>query len=182
MGTTSDRIHDWYLFRSEAPASVRYVEKLTGLDHKPIGTVKVHFTFEGMPMVTFDGDDQLGASLFPEPSWKEMSRRADIGVTNMSRPNRGLIGIRLQDSPEFGPTGEEQHGTNLIGRFAGDLDRMMAGLKDGDIVYLRETEISPDKPSKPRRKPASDEVEEKPKKPAAKKATSSSKAKKAVKK
>jgi putative methanogenesis marker protein 3 len=182
FGTTSDRIHDWYLFRSEAPASVRYLEKLTGLDHKPIGTVKVHFTFEGMPMVTFDGDDQLGASLYPEPSWKDTSRRADIGVTNMSRPNRGLIGIRLQDSPEFGPTGEEQHGTNLIGRFAGDLDRMMAGLKDGDIVYLRETEISPDKPSKPRRKPASDEVEAKPKKPAAKKSNSSSKAKKAVKK
>ena len=95
MGTTSNRIHDWYLFRSEAPASVRYIEKLTGLDHKPIGTVKVHFTFEGMPMVTFDGDDQLGASLYPEPSWKDTSRRGDIGVTNMSRPNRGLIGIRL---------------------------------------------------------------------------------------
>jgi len=182
MGTTSDRIHDWYLFRSEAPATVRYIEKLTGLDHKPIGTVKVHFTFEGMPMVTFDGDDQLGASLYPEPSWKDTSRRGDIGVTNMSRPNRGLIGIRLQDSPEFGPTGEEQHGTNLIGRFSGDLESMMVGLKDGDIVYLRETEVSPDKASKPRRKPTSDDVQAKPKKAAAKKTTSSSKAKKAVKK
>lgn len=182
MGTTSDRIHDWYLFRSEAPATVRYIEKLTGLDHKPIGTVKVHFTFEGMPMVTFDGDDQLGASLYPEPSWKDSSRRGDIGVTNMSRPNRGLIGIRLQDSPEFGPTGEEQHGTNLIGRFSGDLERMMVGLKDGDIVYLRETDVSPDKASKARRKPASDDVEAKPKKAAANKTTSSSKAKKAVKK
>ncbi len=59
---------------------------------------------------------------------------------------------------------------------------MMAGLKDGDIVYLRETEVSPDKVSKPRRKPASDEAEAKPKKAAAKKTTSSSKAKKAVKK
>ena len=56
-----------YLFRYEAASTVRYIEKMTGLDHKPIGTVKVHFTFEDMPMVTFDGDDQLGASLYPEP-------------------------------------------------------------------------------------------------------------------
>jgi hypothetical protein len=111
-----------------------------------------------------------------------MSHRGDIGVTNMSRPNRGLIGIRLQESPEFGPTGEEQHGTNIIGRFAGDLASMMVGLKDGDIVYLRETDVSPDKVSKPRRKSASDDAEVKPKKAATKKANSSSKPKKAVKK
>ena len=37
-----------------------------------------------------------------------MIRRGDMGVTNMSRPNRGLIGIRLQESDEFGPTGEER--------------------------------------------------------------------------
>jgi hypothetical protein len=58
----------------------------------------------------------------------------------------------------------------------------MVGLKDGDIVYLRETDVSPDKASKARRKPASDDVEAKPKKAAANKTTSSSKAKKAVKK
>ena len=59
---------------------------------------------------------------------------------------------------------------------------MMAGLKDGHIVYLRETDVSPDKVSKPRRKSANDDAEVKPKKAAAKKANSSSKAKKTVKK
>jgi hypothetical protein len=59
---------------------------------------------------------------------------------------------------------------------------MMVGLKDGDIVYLRETDVSPDKVSKPRRKPASDDAAVKPKKAAAKKSSASSKPKKSVKK
>jgi putative methanogenesis marker protein 3 len=172
FGTTADRINDWYLNRVDAPYSVRYIEKMTGLDHKPIGTVKVHFTFETMPMVTFEGDEQLGARLYPESAWKDNCHRGDIGLTNMSRPNHGLIGIRLQDSPEFGPTGEEQHGTNIIGRFSGDLDHMMLGLKEGDIVYLRETMQSPDK-SKRRRAPTGEKVETKPKKAPTKKKPSS---------
>jgi len=144
LGVRPDVITDWYLLRATAPNTARYVEKITGLDHKPIGTLKVHFTFEGMPMVTFEGDDALGAQLFPEPSWTGMVHRGDIGITNMSRPNRGIMGIRLQDSPEFGPTGEEAHGTNMVGRFSGDLDKMMASLKDGDIVYVREVFEDPD--------------------------------------
>jgi putative methanogenesis marker protein 3 len=168
FGTTADRINEWYLNRGEAPHSVRYIEKMTGLDHKPIGTVKVHFTFESMPMVTFEGDEQLGARLYPEAPWKDGSHRGDIGLTNMSRPNHGLIGIRLQDSNEFGPTGEEQHGTNMIGRFSGDLDHMMAGLKEGDIVYLRETTQSPDR-VEARRLPAGDKPKAKPKKSTLKK-------------
>ncbi|QLH74162.1 MAG: methanogenesis marker 3 protein [Methanomassiliicoccales archaeon] len=145
FGTDPSKITTWYLYRDKDPNTVRYIEKMTGLDHKPIGTVKVHFTYEGMPMVTFEGDDSLGAKLYPEPSFGELSRKCDIGVTNMSRPNRGIIGIRLEDSNEFGPTGEEAHGTNLVGRYVGDLSTMMNGLKDGDIVYVRETTVDPDK-------------------------------------
>lgn len=144
LGARPEIITNWYLLRTSAPNTARYVEKITGLDHKPIGTLKVHFTYEGMPMVTFEGDDSLGAQLFPEPSWTGMVHRGDIGITNMSRPNRGIMGIRLQESPEFGPTGEEAHGTNMVGRFSGDLDRMMHGLKDGDIVYVREVFEDPD--------------------------------------
>ena len=64
--------------------------------------------------------------------------RGEIGVTNMARPNRGLIGVRLEPSNEFGPTGEEEHGTNMSGMVVSDLNAMMSGLKDGDIVYIRQ--------------------------------------------
>ncbi|MCE5296294.1 MAG: methanogenesis marker 3 protein [Euryarchaeota archaeon] len=144
LGVDPKRVTVWYMFRDRSPNTIRYIEKITGLDNKPIGTVKVHFTYEGMPMVTFEGNDDLGASLFPEVSFEKICRKGDIGVTNMSRPNRGIIGIRLEDSDEFGPTGEEEHGTNILGRFVSDIPTMMDGLKDGHIVYVRETNVNPD--------------------------------------
>jgi UPF0288 family protein (methanogenesis marker protein 3) len=99
-----------------------------------------------MPLITFKGDDTMGAALNPENEFKAMVARGDLGATNMSRPNRGLLGIRLDASEEFGPTGEERHGTNLLGRFASNLDAFMKNINDGDIVYVRE--IEPEAPRK----------------------------------
>jgi hypothetical protein len=87
----------------------------------------------------------------------------------MSRPNRGLIGIRLEASNEFGPTGEEEHGTNMSGAVISDLNALMSDLKDGDIVYVRQVprpEPQP-KPKKARAKPSEDAPLKK--KPAARK-------------
>jgi UPF0288 family protein (methanogenesis marker protein 3) len=94
--------------------------------------------------------------------------KGEIGVTNMARPNRGLIGIRLEASNEFGPTGEEEHGTNMSGVVVSDLNALMSDLKEGDIVYVRQVprpEAAP-KAKKARAKPAADNEK---KKPAAKK-------------
>ena len=79
----------------------------------------------------------MAADLYPEKSFQGSSSRGDVAITNMSRPQRGLIGIRLEKSEEFGPTGEEAPGTNLLGRFVGDLDAMMSNIADGDIIYIR---------------------------------------------
>jgi len=183
FGVDPAKITEWYLARDKAPNTVRYIEKMTGIDHKPIGTIKVHFTFEGMPMVTFEGDDSLGARLFPEPTFGEVCRKGEVGVTNMSRPNRGIIGVRLEDSNEFGPTGEEQHGTNIIGRYIGDLAKMMTGLKDGDIIYVKENPVDPDRPTKRPRavKKSADTAEAVKKRAPAKKKAASKSTKKASK-
>jgi UPF0288 family protein (methanogenesis marker protein 3) len=164
-----------------SPWTVRYFRKVTGMDHKPIGTMKVHFTFEGMPMITFEGDPKLAADLYPERTFEGRSVRGDIGITNMSRPQRGLIGIRLEESEEFGPTGEETPGTSILGRFVGDLDAMMSGISEGDIVYIRRAtpeESVPKKakkPAKPKEEAEGPKKSAKPKAPAAKKAKSPAK-------
>ena len=44
----------------------------------------------------------------------------------------------MEDSKEFGPTGEEPYGTNIMGSFLGDLKKFSEGLSEGDIVYIRE--------------------------------------------
>jgi UPF0288 family protein (methanogenesis marker protein 3) len=138
LGVRPEKVNDIAIFEDKAVQTARYIRKMTGLSHKPIGTLKVHFTFEDMPMVTFDGNYTEAGHLVPENEFGEMVLRGDLGVTNMSRPNRGLIGIRLQPSDEFGPTGEERYGTNLAGRIVSDLDALMANLQEGDIVYVRE--------------------------------------------
>jgi len=137
FGAPRDKIFSISLDRKNEPESVHYFEKVTGLSHKPIGTMKVHFAFKGMPMVTFDGDEERGKSLYPGNEFKKC-KKGDIGITNQSRPNCGLIGVRLEDSKEFGPTGEERYGTNMIGTFKGDLNKLADGLKEGSIVYVKE--------------------------------------------
>jgi putative methanogenesis marker protein 3 len=137
FGAPRDRIFSVALDRKKEADSVHYFEKVTGLSHKPIGTMKVHFAFKGMPMVTFEGDEERGRSLYPGDEFKRC-KKGDIGITNQSRPNCGLMGVRLEDSKEFGPTGEEPYGTNIIGTFKGDLKKLSEGLKEGDIVYVKE--------------------------------------------
>jgi len=168
LGVRPEKINAIAIYDDKAVQTARYIRKLTGLSHKPIGTLKVHFTFEDMPMTTFDGNYSEAGYLVPENEFKEMVLRGDLGVTNMSRPNRGLIGIRLQPSDEFGPTGEERYGTNLAGKVLSDLDTLMRDLKEGDIIYVREVrevEVPAKKaikrkgtPSEPASKPKSNKV------------------------
>jgi putative methanogenesis marker protein 3 len=138
QGVRGEQINDITLMPDKAPQTYRYFRKMTGLDHKPIGTMKVYFTFPDMPLVSFAGDSREAASLIPENPFAERSVQGELAVTNMSRPNRGLIGIRLEESEEFGPTGEERYGTNAVGRIVSSLDLLKKDLAEESIIYVRE--------------------------------------------
>ena len=138
FGVPRDRVFKIKLTAKD-DVSIHYFRKVTGLSHKPIGSMKVQFTFEGMPMVTFYGDEDRGKLLYPQDPFKKV-KRGDIGLTNQARPHHGLIGIRLEDSKEYGPTGEEPYGTNVVGKFVDDLDRLMDGLGEDDVIYIMEEE------------------------------------------
>lgn len=140
FGITKSRLFKVKLDRKKSPATIHYFEKVTGLSHKPIGLLTVHFTFAGLPMVTFEADETRGHTLYPNEPFRKC-KRGDIGVTNQARPNCGLIGIRLEESKEYGPTGEEGYGTNIFGRFDDDLDKLMKDLKDGDVIYVTEGKL-----------------------------------------
>ena len=121
-------------------ADVHYFEKVTGLNHKPIGVMKVHFWFPGMSMVTFEGDEERGKSLYPGDHFKKC-KRGDIGLTNQACDHHGLLGIRLTDSKEFGPTGEEPFGTNIFGKFVDDLTRFEESIDEEGVVYITEMKL-----------------------------------------
>lgn len=124
---------------TEDERTAHYFRKVTGLSHKPIGQLKVQFSFPGMSMVTFYGDDARGQDLYPQEPFKKC-KKGDLGVTNQSRPHHGLIGIRLTDSKEFGPTGEEPYGTNMIGRYDDDMGKLDE-LEDEQTVYITEDKL-----------------------------------------
>ena len=135
-----DKIYRISLNRKKSPLSVHYFEKVTGLSHKPIGSLRVFFMFEGMPMITFEGDKTRAHTLYPDDPFKKC-KRGDLGVTNQVRPNAGLIGIRLVDDKTYGPTGEEGYATNIFGRFEDDLDKFMSEVDEEQVVYFTEEKL-----------------------------------------
>ena len=140
FGVRKDKIFRVSLNRKTAPEDCHYFDVVTGLSHKSIGTMKVYAIADEMPMIVFNGDRSRGKSLYPQTEFKKC-KKGDLGLSNQATTQHGFIGIRLQDSNEYGPTGEEPYGTNIFGRLEDDVAAFVKGLKDGDIVYITERKI-----------------------------------------
>ncbi len=140
IGVKKEWVFPVELFYDEAPKTVWYFRKLTGLINRPIGILRVHFSVPGM-MVLFQGSADEAGTLVPENLPKGEVKKGILGVTNMSRANRGLMGIRLDDSKKYGPTGETFDGVNLVLSFSSLTPSTMSflsKLKEGDTIYVKE--------------------------------------------
>ena len=140
VGVDAEGVFEVELFHTEAPKTVWYFRKITGLINRPIGNLKVYFTAPGM-MVLFQGNADEAGTLVPENLPKKEVKKGVLGVTNMSRPNRGIMGVRLNDSAEYGPTGETFNGANLVLSFSSLTPATLSfigKLKEGDVIYVKE--------------------------------------------
>lgn len=136
-GIDANNLFKIKFFEEEAPNTVSYIKRVSKLTFNSIGKLIVHFTYPKMSNLLLKGDVGLVETLLPENPPKNISKKGEVGVTNMSKSNKGLVGIRLEDSSEFGPTGEVFHATNIAGVVLTDLSKLK-GLRDGDVLYLRE--------------------------------------------
>ena len=147
VGVDASGVFEVELFHKEAPKTVWYFKKITGLINRPIGILKVYFTLPGV-MVLFYGSAEEAGTLVPENLAEAGEggkgggvKKGILGVTNMSRANRGMMGIRLTDSEEYGPTGETFNGANIVLSFS-DLSpatlSFLGRLKEGDVIYVKE--------------------------------------------
>ncbi|MDR3222461.1 MAG: methanogenesis marker 3 protein [Methanobrevibacter sp.] len=125
------------IYDEDAPRSSWYFKKVTNLVEKPIGELKIHFAVANMKILIFEGDSKEAKGLIPENIPKHKVSSGTLGITNMSRKNIGLIGVRFEDSSEYGPTAEPFDGTNIIGKMKIDF-KTLEKLKDGDIIYIKE--------------------------------------------
>ena len=140
FGVQKDKIFRISLNRKKAPEDCHYFEIMTGLNHKSIGTMKVHFTYKDIQFISFEGSNSRGKSLYPQDEFKKC-KKGDLGLTNQAGSYPGLMGIRLADSNEYGPTAEEPYATNIFGRLEDDLAKFMEGQKNGNVVYITEMKL-----------------------------------------
>ena len=47
----------------------------------------------------------------------------------------------MEDSKEYGPTGEEGYGTNILGKFEDDLDEFLKKTDDEEVIYVTEERL-----------------------------------------
>ena len=140
VGVEEDAVFDVKAYHKEAPQTLWYFKKVTGLINRPIGYLKVHFTIPGM-LVLFEGNANEAGTLIPENLPKTEVKKGMLGVTNMSRSNRGMMGIRLEDNTEYGPTGETFDGANIalsILNLTPSKMSFLSKLKEGDVIYVKE--------------------------------------------
>jgi putative methanogenesis marker protein 3 len=129
-----DKVISIELDDAHAPASCAVFRKITGLVEHDAGMLPVFMKYDDV--VLFRPDIPAGVKINPENSPKEESPAAGIGLTNDSRKNAGLVGVRLSANREFGPTSEPFEGTNLIGRVI-DTEKLKK-VKEREKVYIRE--------------------------------------------
>ncbi|MHC1579621.1 MAG: methyl-coenzyme M reductase-associated protein Mmp3 [Candidatus Alkanophagales archaeon] len=135
-GVPADSIVYVELFEREAPNSVDYFRNATGLYRNfPIGKLSIIASTDSM--ILFRGAERKRA-IIPENTPAGKVEAGTIGVTNMSRPGYGMIGIRLEESDQYGPTGEPFESTNIIGVVRRGLENLR-GKKRGDVWLIEMT-------------------------------------------
>jgi len=122
------------LFQDKAPNSAKYFKTISGLATRQLGRLEVLISHEDLDMIMFKGDAKLAGELAPENPPENGSKKGRIGITNMASRQRGIIGVRFNDSSDYGPTGEDDYHTNCIGEIVNY--EMLRGIKEGSTIYL----------------------------------------------
>jgi putative methanogenesis marker protein 3 len=117
-----------------APDSCDIFRRLTGLHLHHVGMLPLFFHFEDVYL--FKPAVPKEVSIVPEHIPSDTVPAGTLAITNDSRRGAGLVGVRITDNSEFGPTSEPFEGTNLIGKVL-DLPKLR-DYKETDMVYIRE--------------------------------------------
>ncbi|MDD1715624.1 MAG: methanogenesis marker 3 protein [Methanolinea sp.] len=129
-----EKVIDIVLDDKNAPGSCDIFRRLTGLHLHDVGRMPFFFTFEDVYL--FKPKIPLGVKIIPENTPQDIVPAATLAITNDSRRGSGLVGVRLSDNREFGPTSEPFEGTNLIGSVL-DFEKLKQ-MKEKEIVFVRE--------------------------------------------
>jgi putative methanogenesis marker protein 3 len=128
------QVIDIFLDDKNAPASCDIFRKLTGLNLHHVGRLPFFFHFEDVFL--FKPVIPKWVSIIPENTPAAVVPALTLALTNDSRRGAGLVGVRVTDNSEFGPTSEPFEGTNIIGKVL--QPEKLGGFKGNQTVYIRE--------------------------------------------
>lgn len=136
FGMPDEEVLKIELYTHIAPETVQYFKIVGRMLEKPVGSFNVKFKDRDMGMTVFGHKADFPRPLIPENNPVSDVPAYEIGVTNMSRKNAGMIGIRDRDDTTYGPTGEKFEAINIIGKVVGGFDALGKVMKNG-VVYMR---------------------------------------------
>ena len=135
-GITNEDVLKIELYTDVAPETVQYFKIVGGMLDKPLGSFDVSFKDKKTGMTVFRHKSTFKRALLPENRPESQVSAYEIGVTNMSRQNAGMVGIRNRDDTTYGPTGEKFEAINLVGKVIGGFESLEKATKNGK-VYMR---------------------------------------------
>lgn len=135
FGIPEEKLIHLEIYDEKAPRSSWYFKKITGLLDSPVGALKIQFAFPGTKVMMFQGSSRDSKGLVPENIPKDKVEKGEIALTNMSKRNIGILGIRFEDNTEFGPTGEPFKSTNIFGKVLKGIENLEKS-KEGETVYV----------------------------------------------
>lgn len=118
-----------------APRSSWYFKKITGLLDSPVGTLNIQFAYPGTKIMMFRGSSSDSKGLIPENIPKDKVGAGEIALTNMSKRNVGILGVRFEEHKEYGPTGEPFKSTNIFAKIVKGMENLEK-FKEGETVYV----------------------------------------------
>lgn len=131
-GIPYDELIHIQFFEEEAPKTIHYLRNITGLYRNyPIGKLQIMVATDSLVLFKSKGKKE---AIMHENLATDVVEEGLVGVTNMSRPNYGIIGIRLKRSDRYSPTGEPLESTNIVGIVKKGLERVKK-IKKGVIWF-----------------------------------------------
>ncbi|NVM02707.1 MAG: methanogenesis marker 3 protein [Candidatus Helarchaeota archaeon] len=119
-----------------SPRSAKHFRTAADMIHTPIGRLQILEITENMILFAPLSRKRTIRTV-PREYSPDIYKPGDIGLTNAIRRLTGLIGIRLDESNEYGATGEVLEATNYIGNVEEGLD-FLKKLDIGDIIWIME--------------------------------------------
>ncbi len=129
-----EKVIDISLDDDHAPVSCEIFRKLTGLNHHRVGRLPFFFHFEDVYL--FKPSIPKGITIIPENTPHDTVPAMSLAITNDSRKGSGLVGVRISDNSEFGPTSEPFDGTNVIGCLLEP--EKLKDYQEKETVFIRE--------------------------------------------